>query len=269
MKAAEMKEKELPPKPVAIFTDKALEAAVRKEVYAKRNNDEPITKSDVANISRVIGVGKGIKNLDGLQHCTAIMQIDLGENEIVDLKPLAGLKRVQYLALGRNKITDLSPLKELKAMQLLDLSGNSIKDIVPLRQMENLRTLYLAQNQLKNLDPVAELTKIWSLDASGNQLTDAGPVGKLRWLTTLDLAGNQLSSLAPLGTLPELDMLLISRNRITDLGPLIEMCKKDAEGDRRFAPYLEVYLGGNPVDEKKKAAQTEALKSFGVDVFDK
>ena len=268
MKEKEAK-KEPPPKPVAIFSDKALEAAVRKEVYAKRNNDEPITKSDVANISRVIGVGKGIKNLDGLQHCTAIMQIDLGENEIVDLKPLAGLKRVQYLALGKNKIVDLSPLKDLKAMQLLDLSGNSITDIAALKQMDNLRTLYLAQNQLKNIGPVAELTKIWSLDASGNQLTDAGPVGKLRWLTTLDLTGNQLSSLAPLGTLPELDMLLVSGNKIADLGPLVEMCKKDAEGDRRFAPYLEVYLGGNPIDEKKKAAQTETLKSFGVDVFDK
>ena len=268
MKEKEAK-KEPPPKPVAIFSDKALEAAVRKEVYAKRNNDEPITKADVANISRVIGVGKGIKNLDGLQHCTAIMQIDLGENEIVDLKPLAGLKRVQYLALGKNKISDLSPLKGLKAMQLLDLSGNSIKDISALKQMDNLRTLYLAQNQLKDLAPIAALTKIWSLDVSGNQITDAGPVGKLRWLTTLDLTGNQLNSLAPLAMLPELDMLLISGNKIADLGPLVEMCKKDAEGDRRFAPYLEVYLGGNPLDEKKKATQTEMLKSFGVEVFDK
>ena len=64
-------------------------------------------------------------------------------------------------------------------------------------------------------------------------------------------------------------MLLISGNKIADLGPLVEMCKKDAEGDRRFAPYLEVYLGGNPIDDKTKKTQTDALKGFGVDVYDK
>ena len=135
--------------------------------------------------------------------------------------------------------------------------------------MSNLRTLYLAKNQLKDIAPITDLTKIWSLDVAGNQLTDVSPVGKLRWLTTLDLTGNQVNALGPLTTLPELDMLLISRNKITDLGPLVEMCQKDAEGDRRFAPYLEVYLGGNPLDEKKTVEQTKKLKSFGVDVYDK
>jgi len=49
----------------------------------------------------------------------------------------------------------------------------------------------------------------------------------------------------------------------------VEMCKQDAEGDRRFAPYMEVYLGDNPIDEKKLAEQTKTLQSFGVDVYDK
>ena len=99
--------------------------------------------------------------------------------------------------------------------------------------------------------------------------TDLGPVGKLRWLTTLDIVGNQIESLEPLTTLRELDMLLMSRNKVADLGPLVEMCRKDAEGDRRFAPYMEVYLGENPIDEKKKSEQTKTLESFGVDIYDK
>ena len=91
----------------------------------------------------------------------------------------------------------------------------------------------------------------------------------MRWLTTLDLTGNQLEKVDAISALSELDMLLISGNKIADLGPLVEMCKKDAEGDRRFAPYLEVYLGGNPIDDKTKKTQTDALKGFGVDVYDK
>ena len=64
-------------------------------------------------------------------------------------------------------------------------------------------------------------------------------------------------------------MLLMSGNKVTDLAPLVDMCRKDAEGDRRFAPYLEVYLGENPIDEKKKSEQIAELESFGVDVYDK
>ena len=61
---------------------------------------------------------------------------------------------------------------------------------------------------------------------------------------------------------------MMSQNKVADLNPLVQMCKQDAEGDRRFAPYLRVYLGSNPIDEKAKAEQTKQLESFGVDVFD-
>ncbi|MFM8327143.1 MAG: hypothetical protein ACKN9U_19980, partial [Pirellulaceae bacterium] len=44
----------------SVFPDKALEAAVRKEVFAKRFNEEPITADDVKNISQVVAKGKGI-----------------------------------------------------------------------------------------------------------------------------------------------------------------------------------------------------------------
>ena len=49
------KKKEEPKKAVSAFPDKALEEAVRREVFEKRYNKQPITKDDVANISRVVG----------------------------------------------------------------------------------------------------------------------------------------------------------------------------------------------------------------------
>ena len=61
----------------------------------------------------------------------------------------------------------------------------------------------------------------------------------------------------------------MSKNKVKDLGPLVEMCRKDAEGDRRFAPYMEIYLGENPIGDKEKAEHTKLLESFGVDVYDK
>ena len=135
--------------------------------------------------------------------------------------------------------------------------------------MYKRQTLYVAENQLQNIAPIADLSKIWSLDVSGNQLKDLSAVKKLGWLTSLDIVGNEIDSLEPLSELRDLDMLIMSKNKVADLQPLVDMCRKDAEDDRRFAPYLEVYLGGNPLEKKKLASQTKELKSFGVDVHNK
>ena len=124
------KKKEEPKKAVSAFPDKALEEAVRREVFEKRYNKQPITKDDVANISRVVGTGLKIKNLEGLQHCRALMLIDLRDNEIADLKPIAQLKRLQSVTLAGNKIKDIKPLADLVAMQLLDLSRNEVLSLI-------------------------------------------------------------------------------------------------------------------------------------------
>lgn len=255
------------PAPAPLFPDPGLEAAVRAEVYAKRYNQEPLTADDVKNISRVIGRGKAIKSLAGMENCPAVMLIDLANNEIQDLTPIAKLTRLQSVTLAGNQIKDIAPLKELTAIQLLDLSRNQVTDLTPLTEMKNLRTLYVAANGLESLDPIAGLTKIWSLDASENKLTKLDAVGALAWLTMLDVRENGVETLAPLAPLKELDFLLLTGNKIADLAPLVEMCKADAAGEKRFAPYLRLYVGENPLSDQAKGEQLEAIKAAGVKIF--
>ena len=61
---------------------------------------------------------------------------------------------------------------------------------------------------------------------------------------TLDLKDNRITDVAPLAKQTELGMLFLERNQIADLSPLVQVAKKDAEGEKRFAPYLELYLAG-------------------------
>ncbi len=42
--------------------------------------------------------------------------------------------------------------------------------------------------------------------------------------------------------------------------------KADAEGQKRFAPYLVLYLKGNPLSDAAKTNQIATLKSFNVRV---
>jgi hypothetical protein len=44
---------------------------------------------------------------------------------------------------------------------------------------------------------------------------------------------------------------------------LVEMAKKDVEGSRRFAPFWNIYLDGNPLSDDA-TKQIEELKQLGV-----
>ena len=108
--------------------------------------------------------------------------------------------------------------------------------------------------------------KLWSLYLAGNQVSDLKPLGQLRFLSSLDLTDNRITDLSPLEPLTELRYLILNNNRISDLGKLVSMSKKDFEGEKRFAPYLRLYLAGNPLSTDTARGQTKQLEGFGVRV---
>lgn len=246
-----------------LFPDPGLEAAVRYEVFAKRYNEEPLTKDDVKHISKVEGKGKDIKSLQGLEHCVAVQLVDFENNQISDCKPLAELKLLQSINLAHNKIQSIEPLKELERVQYLQLTGNQVADIKPIAKMKNMMSLYLSDNKIETVDIVAELPKVWSLYLAGNPVKNFEPIGHCRRVDTLDLSNCGVSDLAFLKPLTELKRLTLVDNKIKDLSPLVEMAQGDSE--HRFAPFWNIHLKGNPLDDATKS-QLEDLKKLGVRV---
>lgn len=249
-----------------IFPDKNLEAVVRRYVFEKRNNAEPLTEKDVESISTIEGKKKGITNLAGLEKCRSLALLDLEGNEIADASPIKDLKFLQSLNLAGNKLKEVAALEGLTKLQYLELSRNEIADIGPLAKLTAMRSLYLAQNQIKDVKAVEGMEKLWSLYLDGNQVTDLAPLAKLKWLSSLGLAGNGVTDIGPLTGLTEWKYLFLQNNKLADLGPLVEMAKKDREGQMRFAPFWRVYLGGNPLSDDAKTKQVEELKKLGTRV---
>ncbi|WP_309732941.1 leucine-rich repeat domain-containing protein [Chamaesiphon sp. OTE_75_metabat_556] len=56
--------------------------------------------------------------------------LDLIDNQIVDLKPLAGLNNLEILNLDGNKIADLKPLTKLNKLIFLQLSNNADRYLI-------------------------------------------------------------------------------------------------------------------------------------------
>jgi Leucine-rich repeat (LRR) protein len=92
-----------------------------------------------------------------------------------------------------------------------------------------------------------------------NRVRSIQGIDVLKALSTLSLSHNAIEDLAPLQGLTGLSYLFLENNRIRDLTPLIEMAKKDFEGEKRFAPFLNIYLKGNRV----KRADASRLAAVG------
>jgi len=246
-----------------LFPDKALEAAVRREVFEKRYNTEPITADDVKNISQVVGKGKGIKSLEGLQQCKALMKLDLENNEIADLNPIRELKLLQSIDLANNKIQSLEPLTGLVAVQYLHIANNGIEDIAPLTGMVKLQSLYAAGNKFKKIEPVVPLKKLWTLDVAGSPIEDLNSIAELKGLQTVNLKGCGVKSLEFTKSLRELRLLILNENPNLDLTALADACESDAQSERRFAPFLRLYLDEALVKDESKSAVVGRLRTVG------
>jgi Leucine-rich repeat (LRR) protein len=247
------------------FPDKNLDKAVRAQVFEKRDNDQELTEDDLRKVFEVKGNGMGITDLAGLEKCTNLLLVDLARNEISDVSPLKELTGLQSLNLSGNKISDITPLAGLTALQHVELEDNQIDNVEPLKGMAKLASLYLSGNKITDCTPIGELKKLASLDLSRNLLKSAAPLETLERLGVLTLSDNEIDDLAPLCKHPPRSMLIVERNKITDLAPLVEAAKADQAGEKRFAPFLRLYVADNPLAD---ASQLDALKEAGVHIME-
>ncbi|SVB22002.1 uncharacterized protein METZ01_LOCUS174856 [marine metagenome] len=255
------------PKPQSVFKDKALEEGVRKFVFAKRYNKEPLLEADLIHLSTIKATNAGIKDLSGLEKCRALASLDLAGNEISDFSAIKDLKRIQYLNLAKNKIENIAPIAGLTALQYIELSNNRVKDLKPLEGLSNMRSLYLSNNRISDFSPALKLTKLWSLYLDHNQVAKLDGVDGLKGLTTLSAGNNDIADLSPLKGLTRLHFLFLENNKVANLTSLVEMAGADYKGPKNFAPFLRLYLKGNPIDGATDSRlQFARLMKYGVRV---
>jgi len=104
--------------------------------------------SDVQSLAKLSGLtglflrGNQVRDIGPLAKLSGLTRLGLGDNELIsDLKPLAGLTALEELHVGGNQIVDLAPLARLTALRELDVQRNHISDFGPLAGLKNLKVL--------------------------------------------------------------------------------------------------------------------------------
>ena len=164
-----------------IMPDVNLQRAVRSALHLNAN--QPITRTDLITLERLVAPSQHIIDLTGLEHAVELEYLVLSGNDIYDLTPLRTLIKLEHLALGENRIADISPLEGLTQLQELHLTSNSVIDVSPLAHLSMLRKLHLSNNLIADVSPLANLKDLIELEIRTNPALDYSTLSAIPYLT--------------------------------------------------------------------------------------
>lgn len=163
----------------------------------------------------------GLTNLDGLEKCTNLSYLEVMENEITSLLPLAEHTQLRDLDVSYNHLQSFEGLENADSLSYLYAAGNEITDISVLEDKIEMTTLDLSENQLQSLSSCEKMIDLTELNANQNQIADLDGIVNSTSLTTLRVKDNQIESLEPLrDRFTELRILDVAGNKITDISML-------------------------------------------------
>jgi hypothetical protein len=244
------------------------------------------------NLALLKLTGNEVTDLRPLEGLKNLQSLDLAKNKITDVAPLSTLPRLYYLELSENQVSDVESLGKATTLSSLYLGGNKVEDITPLASLVKLSSLSLGRNRIRDIGALAKVTRLMTLDLNANQIEDLTPLTRQTEISLLMLERNKIHDLAPLVALAKADVegpklgpahltvqtldaqaLALQAGPAPALATLLIAAKAAgseafAVGPKRFAPYLRLYLAGNPLSDVARSRQIPALKKFGVRVHD-
>ena len=119
--------------------DPALREAVRETLELPAG--VPLTTDHMQDLDIFIAEGRGISDLTGLEFAINLRELNLGDNLITDVRPLANLIHLEELDLPENRISDISSLAGLPNLLQLRISRNPISDLSSLVKLPKFRKL--------------------------------------------------------------------------------------------------------------------------------
>ena len=138
--------------------DPNLKQAIRETLQLPEGT--PITQQGLLQLKRLKATNIGITNLTGLEYAINLDDLDLGGNQIRDIRPLAGLTALSHLSLWNNQVEDISPLANLTNLISLTLTRNKVIDLTPLANLPNLQYLYIKRNLATDFSSLQNLNLI-------------------------------------------------------------------------------------------------------------
>jgi len=188
-----------------------------------------------------------ISDLSPLAGLVNMNALSMWDNQVSDLSPISAMENLTELYISRNSISDLSPLASMN-LTLLSANGNQISDLSPLVTLTDMVWLALAENEIRNIEPLAGLSQLHILDLNANQVTNISPLAGLTSMQALYLENNGISTISVLAGLENLISLNIIGNGIRDLSPLAN-----------HQNFYRIHTSDNPITDFSPVAHVQLV----------
>ena len=167
----------------------------------------------------------GLSTIADLAGAASLEYLDLSNNGgLRNLDVVADMTALKELYLQHNAVVDLSALTGLTNLEKLDVSYNSLASLSPVAACIRLNWVNADGNQLTALDGICDLKLLTELSVDYNKLTNVSGLAACPELAILSIANNQIIDISDLATLPKLEKLDFSYNTVSALPEWQEDC---------------------------------------------
>lgn len=171
-----------------------------------------------------------------------------------DINPLAGFTDLIELELRDNHISDIRPLAELSNLRILDISQNPLLagDIAALGGLTTLVELNLRETGVRDLSPLSGMASLTYLNIHSNpEVRSLAPIGDLAGLEVLIMRNVPVGDeIAYLSDLVHLHRLNVRNTGITDLSVLGCLMQRGAlQDDATRGVEADIDIRDNPIPE--------------------
>jgi len=176
---------------------------------------EGLTKLKYLNLT-----GNTLRNIEIFNNFTALEELHMRENALIDLSSLSTMKNLTVLDVSQNALQTIDPVFALTELKSLYASNNAITDVSGISALTKLQTLDLSQNGLKDLSALSTCKELTDLNISYNVITDISFLVGLPSVVRLDASNNKILKLPAFTSDHQLGSLLISYNDLENINAL-------------------------------------------------
>lgn len=115
---------------------------------------------------------RGISDLSPLFENTQLRTLIAGHNLISDVEGIEALEELSYLDLTDNYLDSLAPLAEAASLETVLLHSNALTSLDPLAGNTTIRTLDVSLNMISNFDAINTMPALRSLTWEQNNIQD-------------------------------------------------------------------------------------------------
>ena len=176
--------------------------------------------SRLANQEELDLSDQNIQTIAPLAKMTRLRRLDISGSKVRDLFPIRNLTRLEVLRCKGTPIYSLQPLKYAINLKELYVDGTSLKSLSGAENFRNLERLHFSDTHISQLAPISQLTTLKEIDARKSQVADLSPLTTLTQVRTLNISQTPVQQLTALSTWENLETLDCSETQVNDLTPL-------------------------------------------------